>query len=97
VRNGTLYIGVTNDIYRRSWEHEHGELEGFTRKYGVKLLVYYEFFDDIEKAIAREKTLKRWRRTWKLELIERANPTWMNLYDDRTGHVAAWPGVMFEK
>ena len=96
-RNGTLYVGVTNDLSRRSWEHDEGAAEGFTREHNVKLLVYYETFGDIDVAIAREKRLKRWRRAWKLELIEKANPTWKNLFDRETGCVAPLPGTMFQE
>ena len=78
-RNGTLYIGVTNDLARREYEHREGTTEGFTRRYGVKLLVYAEAFSDIRDAIAREKALKKWRRAWKLELIEASNPQWQDL------------------
>jgi len=78
-RNGTLYIGVTNDLSRREYEHREGTAEGFTRRYGVKLLVYCETFSDIREAIAREKTLKKWRRAWQLELIESSNPQWQDL------------------
>jgi putative endonuclease len=95
-RNGTLYIGVTNDLVRRTWEHDQGVVEGFTRKYNVKLLVYYEVFDDVTNAIAREKRLKRWHRAWKLDLIEKANPTWKNLYVRETGHIAPLPGTVFQ-
>jgi len=80
-RNGTLYVGVTNDLSRRVWEHREGAPSGFTRKYGVIRLVYYEGFQDIDYAIRREKTLKRWRRAWKLQLIEAENPQWLDLYE----------------
>ena len=73
-RNGTLYIGVTNDLVRRVYEHKHGLVEGFTKRYGVKLLVYFEAHDRAEQAIQREKTLKHWIRDWKISLIERNNP-----------------------
>ncbi len=79
-RNGTLYIGVTNDLVRRVFEHREEAAEGFTRRYGVKRLVHYEQFDDIRTAIQREKSLKRWSRAWKIELIEQANPEWDDLY-----------------
>jgi putative endonuclease len=79
-RNGTLYIGVTNDLVRRVSEHREEAAEGFTRRYGVKRLVHYEQFDDIRTAIQREKSLKRWSRAWKIELIEQANPEWDGLY-----------------
>jgi putative endonuclease len=94
-RNGTLYIGVTNSLVRRIGEHKQGEVEGFTKAHGVKRLVYYEVFGDIDAAIAREKRLKRWQRAWKLELIEKANPTWADLYDEATGNIAQLPGTRF--
>jgi putative endonuclease len=78
-RNGTLYIGVTNDIGRRAWQHHEGLLEGFTQRYGVKLLVWYEVHEDIHSAIRRETLLKKWKRRWKLELIEKNNPDWRDL------------------
>jgi putative endonuclease len=81
-RNGTLYIGVTNDIVRRVYEHKNSLIAGFTSKYSVNTLVYCEQFDDIESAIQREKQIKKWNRRWKLELIERANPDWRDLYND---------------
>jgi len=78
-RNGTLYIGVTNDLTRRILEHRNGEFDGFTKRYEVDMLVYFEETNDIESAIAREKQLKNWHRKWKLELIERDNPNWNDL------------------
>ncbi len=81
-RNGTLYIGVTNGLARRVWEHKEGLISGFTKKYDVKLLVYYEEFQDIHEAIGREKLLKGWNRAWKLRIIEEMNPEWRDLYDD---------------
>ena len=80
-RNGTLYVGVTNDIARRVWEHREGIVPGFTTKYEVKRLVWYEVHPSIVEAIAREKRLKRWRRAWKIQLIEAANPQWLDLYE----------------
>ena len=80
-RNGTLYIGVTSDLARRVWEHKSKAVSGFTSKYGVDRLVYFETHDSAEAAISREKTLKRWNRSWKLELIEKANPEWEDLYE----------------
>jgi putative endonuclease len=80
-RNGTLYVGVTSDIARRAFEHREGLIAGFTRRYGVKMLVYYEFFATMPDAIRREKQIKEWRRAWKIELIERTNPEWRDLYD----------------
>jgi len=79
-RNGTLYVGVTNDVVRRVYEHKHGLIPGFTQKYGIRDLVYVEVFDDIVSPIAREKQLKAWRRAWKIELIEKTNPYWNDLY-----------------
>jgi putative endonuclease len=81
-RNGTLYIGVTNDLARRAYEHRTGAVAGFTKRYAVKLLVWYEAHADIREAIAREKSLKGWERAWKLRLIETSNPDWKDLYDD---------------
>jgi putative endonuclease len=77
---GTLYIGVTNDLIRRVAEHRLKLAEGFTKKYGVARLVYFEQFDDIENAIKREKRLKKWNRAWKIRLIEEINPNWDDLY-----------------
>jgi putative endonuclease len=78
-RNGTLYVGVTNDLMRRVAEHKAKWVPGFTRRYGVDILVHAEPFTSILEARARERTLKRWHRTWKLALIERENPTWRDL------------------
>lgn len=80
-RNGTLYVGVTNDLVRRVWEHKNKVADGFTKKYGVHKLVYFEDTTDVGSAIAREKQLKNWQRKWKLELIEKSNPDWKDLYD----------------
>ena len=79
-RNGTLYVGVTSDLARRSHEHRTGSVPGFSDRYGVKTLVWYEAHGDIEAAIAREKTIKRWPRKWKLNVIEQMNPDWEDLY-----------------
>ena len=79
--NGTLYVGVTNDLGRRAWEHRTGRIEGFTRRYGLKRLVWAERHDDIRTAIRREKTMKHWPRAWKVRLILAANPQWQDLYD----------------
>ncbi len=79
-KNGTLYIGVTNDLIRRVYEHREAVVDGFSKRYGVKRLVYFETHDSIEAAIKREKKLKHWRREWKLNLIERDNPDWFDLY-----------------
>ncbi len=81
-RNGTIYIGVTNNIVRRVYEHREGLVEGFTQKYAVKQLVYFEEYSDVETAIQREKRLKKWNRDWKLRLIEKASPDWTDLYPE---------------
>jgi putative endonuclease len=80
-RNGTLYVGVTNDLPRRAWEHREGMIPGFTKRYGVKLLVHYEIFDSIELAIRREKRLKKYKREWKMNLIQQDNVGWRDLTD----------------
>ena len=79
-KNGTLYVGVTNNLIRRVFEHRNKLLGGFTAKYGVHDLVYMETYDDIEQAIVREKRVKRWRRAWKIELIEKDNKNWDDLW-----------------
>ncbi len=79
-KNGTLYIGVTNNLIRRVYEHKEGLIEGFTKKYNVKKLVYYEIHNDIRNAIQREKQMKKWYREWKIDLIEKENPNWDDLY-----------------
>ncbi len=81
-RDGVLYIGVTNDLPRRVWEHKEGLVEGFSKQYYVERLVYFEEFQYIDKAIAREKVMKRWKREWKVELIEKVNPEWKDLYEE---------------
>ena len=78
-RNGTLYIGMTSDLKKRTWEHKNDLADGFTRKYGVHRLVYYELHEDMISAITREKQIKKWNRAWKLELIEEQNPRWLGL------------------
>jgi putative endonuclease len=79
---GTLYVGVTGWLKHRVWEHREGLIEGFTKKYAVKQLVWFERFADFPSAIARETQLKKWNRAWKLELIEKANPQWRDLWED---------------
>ena len=79
--NGTLYLGVTNDIARRAWEHREGLVEGFTRRHGLTRLVFAEHHDDIASAIQRERTLKHWPRAWKVRLIHKQNPHWDDLYE----------------
>jgi len=83
-RNGTLYIGMTDSLSRRVLEHQAGEIPGFTRKYGVKTLVYWEEYETRGGAFARERAMKKWNRAWKLELIERFNPGWRDLAQDIT-------------
>jgi putative endonuclease len=80
-RNGTLYIGVTSNLQKRIWEHKNNLIEGFTKKYGVHQLVYYELHQDMMSAITREKQMKKWNRAWKVELIERQNPEWKDLWE----------------
>jgi putative endonuclease len=80
-QNGTLYIGVTSDLVQRIWQHRNDLAEGFTKKYQVHVLVYFELHESMYDAIAREKTLKKWNRAWKLELIEKENPDWKDLWE----------------
>ena len=84
-RNGTLYVGVTSDLVQRTWQHKDDQVEGFTSKYAVKMLVYFEVHDTAESAIAREKQIKKWNRAWKLNLIEQHNAEWRDLYDSIIG------------
>ncbi|HWC56537.1 MAG TPA: GIY-YIG nuclease family protein [Sphingomicrobium sp.] len=79
-RNGTLYIGVTSNLVKRAWEHRNGVVAGFTRKYGCKLLVCYEATDELDGARLRELQMKKWKRAWKLRVIEEMNPDWQDLY-----------------
>ena len=81
-RNGTLYLGVTSNLVQRIWQHKNDFVEGFTKRYGVHTLVWFEAHESMESAIAREKAIKEWNRVWKLELIEKVNPTWRDLYDE---------------
>ena len=80
-RNGTLYVGVTSDPVKRVWQHQNDQVDGFTSKYGVHKLVWYEMCEDIAVAIAREKQIKKWNRQWKIKLIETTNPYWNDLYE----------------
>jgi len=86
-RNGTLYIGVTSDLIKRTWQHRTHAAEGFTKKYSVDLLVWFEQHETMEIAIAREKTIKKWNRAWKLKLIEKSNPNWLDLWAVITGEI----------
>ncbi len=81
-RRGTLYVGATSNLQKRIYEHKNGLVQGFTKKYGVHRLVYYELAQDAETALTREKQIKKWNRAWKLRLIEEHNPEWADLYDD---------------
>lgn len=81
-RNSTFYVGMTSNLPKRIWEHKNEVADGFTRKYGVKTLVYFEIYNDPKQAIKREKRLKKWPRTWKISVIEDMNPEWSDLYDD---------------
>lgn len=84
-KNGTLYVGVTSDLVKRVWEHKQDLVEGFTKRYGVHDLVYYEMRAEMTEAIRREKQIKKWNRAWKIELIEKANPEWRDLWEDILG------------
>ena len=84
-RNGTLYIGVTSNLIRRFWEHKNNFVEGFTNKYHIHYLVYYELHSNMQSAILREKQLKKWNREWKLKLLEEKNPTWKDLWNEVIG------------
>jgi len=90
-RNGILYIGVTSDLEGRMAQHDQGLIKGFTLRYGVKRLVYYEFHETMDEAIRREKRLKEWNRAWKVRLIESMNPEWRNLFDPAAGEIAEGP------
>jgi putative endonuclease len=81
-RNGTLYTGVTSDLVKRIWEHKNDLTEGFSKRYGVHLLVYFELHSNIQVAITREKQIKKWNRAWKIKLIEKVNPEWQDLWDE---------------
>lgn len=84
-KQGTLYIGVTSNLIQRVWQHRTGAVEGFTQQYGVKMLVWYEQHESMESAIVREKAMKKWRRDWKINLIERDNPYWLDLWSAIVG------------
>ena len=84
-RNGTLYIGVTSNLVARAWQHREHGVEGFTQRYNVGMLVWYELHETMESAILREKQLKKWNRAWKLQLIQQRNPRWLDLWDSIIG------------
>ena len=83
-RDGALYLGVTSNLPKRVWEHRNHFVDGFTTKYGIRRLVWFERHETMESAIAREKSIKKWKRAWKIELIEAMNPEWCDLFDDFT-------------
>ena len=91
-RNGTLYTGVTGNLASRIYQHKADLFEGFTKRYGVHMLVWFEIHEDIYQAIAREKQIKKWSRVWKLRLIERTNPNWNDLYETAIGLQPTSPG-----
>jgi len=81
-KNGTLYIGITNNLIRRIYEHKNDLIDGFSKKYGIHNLVYYESYNDVRDALNRETQMKKWNRKWKIELIEKSNPEWNDLYNE---------------
>lgn len=83
-RNGTLYVGVTSNLIGRIWQHKNDQADGFTKRYGIKTLVWFEVYEDVHAAILREKQMKEWKRNWKIELIEKENPYWNDLYPSLT-------------
>ena len=89
-KNGTLYVGMTNNLVRRVHQHRNGLVDGFTKKHRIHQLVYFESHSDVHQAIAREKRLKRWRRQWKIKLIEKQNPGWKDLYESLMGEGECW-------
>ena len=91
-RHGALYVGVTNDLVRRTHEHRQGLVPGFTKRHGIKQLVYFKTHAEVRPAIEREKTIKRWPRAWKIRTIEKMNPSWKDLYEDICGKALLDPG-----
>jgi putative endonuclease len=79
-RNGTLYTGITSDLIKRIWQHKEGLVDGFSKQYKTRTLVYFEAYEDVEEAILREKRIKKWNRKWKIKLIEKNNPNWDDIY-----------------
>jgi len=94
-RNGTLYIGVSSDLIKRVWQHREGLADGFTKEYGVKMLVWYEQHETMESAIAKEKAMKKWLRQWKLNAIEKLNPEWVDLWPEINGETAHLANPVF--
>ena len=95
--NGVLYVGVTSNLPERMTQHSLGELRGFTQRYKIKQLVYYEMHETMLRAIAREKQLKHWNRAWKVRLIHAFNPAWQNLFDFETGEIAFGPADLYRE
>ena len=87
-RNGTLYVGVTSNLVQRVWQHKQHVVEGFTKKYGVDQLVWYESHPSMDSAIQREKAIKKWQRAWKVAMIEKVNPEWRDLWPDLSGEIS---------
>jgi putative endonuclease len=81
-RNGTIYLGVTSDLRQRIWQHREGVIEGFSKQYGCTKMVWFEYFENLHDARAQEWRMKKWKRSWKLDLIEKNNPQWLDLWDD---------------
>ncbi len=97
-QNGTLYIGVTSDLIKRVWQHRESVVDGFTKKYSVKILVWYEQHETMDSAICKEKAMKKWLRKWKLATIEKTNPHWLDLWPEITGEapspiIPAYAGI----
>jgi putative endonuclease len=90
-RNGTIYTGVTSDLIKRVYQHKNGLIDGFTKKYSVHDLVYFEATDDVQSALQREKQIKKWNRQWKIEMIEKKNNEWRDLYPELTGDKDGFP------
>ena len=95
-KNTVLYTGVTSDLLKRVWEHKQGVVEGFTKRYSVNKLVYVETYSDVNEAIHREKCIKKWKRDWKLELIDKMNPEWNDLYEENCHPIPAFAGMTGE-
>ncbi len=92
-KNTSLYIGVTSNLSNRIYEHKEGLVEGYTKKYSVNKFIYAEEYDDVNEAIHREKCLKRWKRDWKVELIDKSNPEWVDLFEENNNPAPAFAGV----
>jgi len=95
-RNGTLYTGITSDLSKRVWEHKNNLVEGFSKRYGVHRLVWYEVHETMDSAIQREKRIKKWNRKWKLSLIEQSNPQWKDLFDNLGRDLVGFRKTLFQ-